>query len=206
MIGDTGGIGKELTRVLMASSTNRTMLNVVDEDSVAAFFHQSRWVMENEPLHVVNATGMSVSSMIHKSDVAIAGWTLQVNVLANLLLLKHLRPLFKVLLPGSTFTMLGSVTVDLGTVGTGAYTASKAALRGLVKVAANEFSPFSRVNLLELGYSTMGMIKQVPIDQLPPVPMGRLATIDDIAVAVEYIISSSYLTGAVLKVNGGLAS
>ena len=208
VIGGTGGIGKELARVLMAVTTNRALLNVESEESIAAWCAPERWTMENEPLHIVNATGVSISAMLHKAQLLDIEHMLRVNLISHVLLLKHLRPLFKQLLPGSTYTAIGSVTVDIAPVGTGVYTASKAALRGLVPIAAREFAPFARINLLEAGYTELGMIAQVPDHAalIRTIPVRRLGRIEDLKLACEYIMDNEYMTGSILKVNGGLAA
>lgn len=207
VLGGSGGIGKELSKHFAADATTRTILNVEREDSIEGFCRGYEGGIE--PMHVINATGISISSMVHKMRLDDIQKIISVNLVGNLLLLKHLRGIFKSR-PGSSFTMLGSVTADVCPIGTAAYTSTKAALRGLVRVASLEFAPFARVNLVEIGYSTMGMISQVPYDSKwklvnEIIPMKRLALPEDICQVVETSIECKYLTGSILKVNGGLA-
>ena len=158
-------------------------------------------------LHIINATGVSISSMIHKTDVADISKVFRVNVAANILLLKHARELYRK--HSGTFTMFSSVTASDGPIGTAAYAASKAALHGLTRVAAKEFANLdTRVNCLELGYFNRGMIAEVPSDHLADlaeeIPLHDLGTVDALAHACKFLIDCEYMTGAIVKVNGGL--
>ncbi|MBO4775793.1 MAG: SDR family oxidoreductase, partial [Lachnospiraceae bacterium] len=40
---------------------------------------------------------------------------------------------------------------------------------------------------------------------LERIPLGRMGSTEDVADAVEYLVSASYVTGEVLKVDGGIA-
>lgn len=90
------------------------------------------------------------------------------------------------------------------------YGASKAALHNLQISMCREFAPRRiRVNGIAPGYISTAMNVNVAaagvaavVDQIP---MGRTGTPDDIADAVEFLIGpkASYITGAVLDVNGG---
>lgn len=203
--GVTGGLGKELVSEVPGTiPVGRQDCDVADGQSV---LNWTQSLASINALHIINLTGVSVSSMLHKG--APMDWVhiLNVNLLGNAMLLKFLREKFK-FRPGSTFTMVGSVTTKLGPAGTGVYTASKAALEGLCKVAAKEFAPFGRVNLLELGYFEAGLIKQIPNSSLDVlemmIPLQRLGTVDDLWKAWQFLIECQYVTGATIAVNGGL--
>jgi 3alpha(or 20beta)-hydroxysteroid dehydrogenase len=106
-----------------------------------------------------------------------------------------------------------SVLGLLGGRGSGAYTASKWALRGLTKSAAIELGPRGiRVNAIHPGYIDTPMLAQVaagrPDDYYDFVPLGRAATTDEVADLVCYLASddSSYLSGGDFAVDGGLTA
>ncbi len=107
----------------------------------------------------------------------------------------------------ASLTFFGSVVQEIGVKGTLEYSAAKAGLHGLVRTAAREFAPM-RVNCLDLGYMDRGMILKVPArvlqDTIERIPLGRLGTPKDLAAAVRFCIDCEYLTGAIVKVNGGL--
>src|SRR5262249_54994726 len=111
---------------------------------------------------------------------------------------------------------VGSTDSMSGTPTTGAYTSSKFALRGLSKVVAIEEGQHGvRCNIVCPGGGNPEMVLDcservgfVPEGEYarPPVPLGRRATMDELAAAVLYFASddSSYCTGTELVVDGGL--
>lgn len=202
--GLTGGLGKALwIRFSDSVAVGRRECEVTSNESV------SGWVScleeDDGPIHVINLTGISRSAMLHKGQKGDWDDMLDINLHGNARLLKFLRPVFKTH-PGSSFTMIGSVTTALAPAGTAIYTATKAALEALARVAAREFAPFGRVNVIQLGYCDVGIIKQVNTEALiPTIPLGRLGTAADLAEAWKFCMNCQYLTGATVPVNGGLA-
>lgn len=114
---------------------------------------------------------------------------------------------------GGAIVMISSVNGHLGFGGRAAYCAAKAGVQGLVRSLAVEWAPQGvRVNavspgtiatemqakFLETGYASAGRY-------LSQVPMRRYGEPREIADAVHYLCSprSSYITGAVLPVDGG---
>ncbi len=98
-----------------------------------------------------------------------------------------------------------------GCAGAAAYCAAKAGVVGFTKSLALEVaSKGITVNALGLGYFDAGLIDQLTPEQQSDVkkrtPAKRLGTADDIGGIIRYLISdaSSFVTGQVLHVNGGL--
>ena len=92
-----------------------------------------------------------------------------------------------------------------------AYCGTKWAVRGMTKSAARELAPFRiRVNSIHPGLVDTPMLEGHSADALAQfaaaVPLGRMASSDDIAEIVTFLASdlSSYLTGAEIAVDGGL--
>lgn len=93
-----------------------------------------------------------------------------------------------------------------------AYTAAKAAMVGMVRVLATEFSPRGvRVNAIAPGWIRTDMVRHLDNDPerkakiLARTPMGRLGEPEDIGHAAVYLCSPAarFVTGAVLTVDGG---
>jgi 3-oxoacyl-[acyl-carrier protein] reductase len=106
---------------------------------------------------------------------------------------------------------VSSVVGESGNAGQTAYSASKAALLGLTKSLAREYmSRGITVNAVSPGFVDTDMTQALTPEQreavLKAVPMGRVATAREIATAVVYLASdeASYVTGQVLRVNGGM--
>lgn len=105
-----------------------------------------------------------------------------------------------------------SVSGVLGNAGQANYSASKAGVIGLTKSTARELA--SRgicVNAVAPGYvqtdMTHALPEQVKTQMLAQIPLGRAASPQDIANVVLFLASeqSSYMTGQVLSVDGGMA-
>ena len=91
------------------------------------------------------------------------------------------------------------------------YSAAKAGLIGFTKALAKEVGPSGiRVNCVSPGVIDTYMNSELSKDDikelLNDIPLDRIGTPDDIAKAVKFLISenSSYITGQVLSVNGGI--
>lgn len=104
-----------------------------------------------------------------------------------------------------------SVASEVGNAGQSNYTASKAGVVGFTKSAAREFSSRGvTVNAVSPGFVETDINRDLSEDikkkYLEAVPLGRFGSVEDISAAVCFLASSraSYVTGEVIKVNGGL--
>ncbi len=107
---------------------------------------------------------------------------------------------------------ISSVVGMMGNAGQTNYAASKAGIIGFTKSFAKELSGRGvRANVVAPGYVATDMTDAMNDDarqaMLDAVPLGRPAEPEDIAQAVLFLASpaASYITGHVLKVDGGLA-
>ena len=105
-----------------------------------------------------------------------------------------------------------SVVAHTGNPGQVNYTASKAAISGMVKSLALELSTRNiTVNSIAPGFIKSNMTDKLSDEQknsiLDRIPMKKLGDSDDIAKAVGFLCSenANYITGQTLHVNGGLA-
>ena len=106
---------------------------------------------------------------------------------------------------------LASVVAELGNPGQTVYSASKAALIGLTKTLAREYASRGvTVNAVAPGYIDTDMTRNLPEDakkyMLGQVPLARVGSPEDVANAVLFLCSdeAGYVTGQVLRVNGGM--
>ena len=106
---------------------------------------------------------------------------------------------------------IASVSGIVGNIGQLNYSAAKAGVIGLTKTAARELAPRGiRVNAVAPGFTLTDMTDKIPEDvkdgMLHAIPLGRFGQAEEIAKAVAFLASdkASYITGQVLKVDGGM--
>jgi len=106
---------------------------------------------------------------------------------------------------------IASVSGEMGNPGQANYSASKAGVIGFTKTIAREFAQRGiNVNAIAPGYIQTPMTEALPEkakEELKRmIPVERLGQPEDVAEAVLFLVSesSSYITGHVLNVNGGI--
>jgi len=102
---------------------------------------------------------------------------------------------------------ISSVAGILGNPGQCNYSASKAGLIGLTKSVARELSPKGiRCNAVAPGFIKTDMTQdQTDNPLLESIPLKRMGSPKDVADAVAYLVCADYVTGEVLRVDGGIA-
>jgi glucose 1-dehydrogenase len=112
---------------------------------------------------------------------------------------------------GGKIVIVSSVHAELGVPGSAAYNMAKAAINHLCRTMAAELArEHINVNAIEPGWiDTPGERRFASDEQIRSggrrIPWGRLGTPDDIAAAAAFLASddADYVTGAVLRVDGG---
>lgn len=108
---------------------------------------------------------------------------------------------------------ISSVVGVFGNVGQANYSATKAGVMGLTKTWAKEFARKGanvRCNAIAPGYTMTDILKTVPQDLLDKFAkmtmLGRLGQPEEIASVALFLVceDSSYITGQVIQVDGGM--
>jgi NAD(P)-dependent dehydrogenase (short-subunit alcohol dehydrogenase family) len=139
-----------------------------------------------------------------------------VNVKGHFFTLQKTLPLVQ---SGGSVIFTASVGSHVGSPNFSVYTATKGALRAMVRSLATELAPRGiRVNSVSPGpVDNAAFVKLgLPPEELAQfkamlphrVPLGRFGVEDEIARAIAFLASpdSSYITGEDLRVDGGLAA
>ena len=121
-------------------------------------------------------------------------------------MIRHMTGLFIRAREGAIVNIT-SVAGMMGNAGQCNYSASKAGLIGLTKSVAKELAPKGiRCNAVAPGFIETNMTEnQAANPLLNLVPLGKMGKPDDVADAVAYLVTANYVTGEVLRVDGGIA-
>ena len=97
----------------------------------------------------------------------------------------------------------------VGNAGQSNYSASKAGIVGLTKSAARELAPRNILcNAVAPGFIDTDMTRGLALEEeklASTVPLGRFGSVKDVADAVVFLAASDYITGEVIRVDGGAA-
>ncbi|PIS29882.1 beta-ketoacyl-ACP reductase [Candidatus Saganbacteria bacterium CG08_land_8_20_14_0_20_45_16] len=106
---------------------------------------------------------------------------------------------------------IASIVGEMGNAGQINYSASKAGVIGVTKSLAKELASRNiTVNAIAPGFIQTAMTDRIPEDikkkMLEQIPLGKLGQPEDIASACLFLASDagSYITGQVIRVNGGM--
>ena len=104
---------------------------------------------------------------------------------------------------------VASVSGLIGNAGQANYSAAKAGLIGLTKAVAKELAPKGiTCNAVAPGFVATDMTKDLEGQDnalLAAIPLGRMGQPEEVAEAVAFLAQSPYITGEVLRVDGGIA-
>jgi len=159
---------------------------------------------------LVNNAGITRDKLLARMPEEDWDAVIAVNLKGTFLFTKAVaRPMMKQ--RGGTIVNIASIIGLIGNAGQCNYAASKAGVMALTKSAARELAPRSvRVNAVAPGFIETKMTEVLPEDvrqkMMDAVPLGRFGSPEDVASAVLFLAgdASSYMTGQVLTVSGGM--
>ena len=226
--GASNGIGRAIVDVFLANGArvigldiveceswneNLTIIGVdISSTSACESCYRDITGMTNRIDILVNCAGITRDAMTKKMSEEQFDQVMAVNVKGVWNLTRLIGPAMQENKSGSIIN-ISSVVGIFGNVGQSNYAASKAAVIGMTKSWAKEFALKGgnvRVNAVAPGYTMTNMMNTVPVELLDKVRgstmLGRLAEPIEIANSVLFLASdlSSYVTGEVINVNGGM--
>ena len=160
---------------------------------------------------LVNNAGITKDMLLLRMGEKDFDSVINVNLKGTFNCTKHFSRVMMKQRAGSIINMASVVGIN-GNAGQANYAASKAGVIGFTKSAAKELASRGvRVNAIAPGYIDTAMTAvlsdSVKQNILSHIPLGTLGKAEDVAKAVLFLASdsSSYITGTVLNVDGGMA-
>jgi 3-oxoacyl-[acyl-carrier protein] reductase len=160
---------------------------------------------------LINNAGILVRSFLMLMSTEDFRRVLDVNLIGTFHCIKAVAPIMMKRKAG-TIVNVSSLAGSRGLIGQGAYAASKAAINTFTHVAAKEFSSHGiRINAIAPGCIDTGMMNEfspsVRQEYVQQIPLRRYGAAEEVARCVYFLASdlSSYMTGQVLTVDGGMS-
>lgn len=157
---------------------------------------------------LVNNAGITCDNLLLRMKEEEFDNVIQTNLKGAFNMIRHVSPVMLKQKSGSIIN-ISSVVGLIGNIGQVNYAASKAGLIGMTKATARELATRGiTCNAVAPGFidtdMTKGLSDTVKNKMLENIPMGRFGNIKDIAEAVYFLSESSYITGQVLNIDGGM--
>ena len=177
-------------------------VDLTDEGSVAALGERLGTVD-----HVVSTASARVRGRIADLDRDAVRLSFDTKVIGPLMLAKHLAPRMN---DGASFVIFSGVAATKIAIGTLGVAITNAAADTLARSLALELAPI-RVNAISPGVIDTGawdaLGEQGKADYFADIsarnPARRIGTAEDIALAVMFALTNTFLTGQTLHIDGG---
>jgi len=184
--------------------------DVGDAEQVSNMFKSIEKEMGASPLILVNNAGITKDNLLMRMKDQEWNSVIQAN-LNSVYYCTHeaIRGMLKA--KWGRIINIASVVGLIGSPGQSNYCASKAGIIGFTKSVAREYgSKGITANAVAPGYidtdMTSSLKEEIKTSFLSQIPAGRVGLAEDVAKAVAFFASesSSYITGQVLAVDGGM--
>jgi len=190
-------------------SAEAKQFDVSDETAVQAAFKDIEAAHKRVDV-LVNNAGIALDQILLRVKKEEIDRTFAINLAGPLFCAKAaIRTMMRA--KSGRIINLSSVVAESGNPGQAVYSASKAGIIGLTKTLAREYASRGiTVNVVAPGFIETDMTASLPeaaqkgiIEQTP---LGRVGKPEEVAAAVLFLASdeASYITGQVLRVNGGM--
>jgi NAD(P)-dependent dehydrogenase (short-subunit alcohol dehydrogenase family) len=200
---------ERLTSVALECTSGASLLKC-DLASAASIEKYTKHVLERTDTDLqvlVNNAGMFTPGKWQETPIQSWREQFETNLFGTIAFTQKILPLFMKRKKGSIVNVASTLGIR-STIGTGAYSAGKAAMISWSNTMALELGPSGiRVNAIAPGLVNTPIHKGRDMSELNSLqPLGRVGTPEEIAKSIYFLGSddSSWTTGAVLSVDGGI--
>lgn len=181
--------------------------DVTDWDAVKAMV--DKIAAEVGPVDIlVNNAGITQDGLLAMMKEESFDRVLDVDLKGAFNFIRHCTPLF-LRQKGGAIVNITSVSGMIGNPGQANYAAAKAGLIGLTKAVAKELAPKGiTCNAVAPGFIATDMTRDLAGQDnalLDAIPLGRMGQPQEVAQVVAFLATAPYITGEVLRVDGGIA-
>ncbi len=231
--GATGGIGAAISRLFAQSGASLALWDIVEPKELVNELKDFNGRYVSYPVDITNSkivgeSAEKVRKDLGKIDILVnnagitrdnlilrmkdAEWedVLKVNLTGAFFCTRSISRIMIKNRSGKIINISSIIGIG-GNIGQANYSASKAGLLGLTRSSARELSRFGiRVNAIAPGYIETPMTNklnpQIKEKIKQGIPLSTFGKPEDVARAVLFLASSesNYITGEVIKVDGGL--
>jgi 3-oxoacyl-[acyl-carrier protein] reductase len=193
------------------NNVTSVVMNICDRQAVSELVEQVQADYSRVDV-LVNNAGITRDALIEKMTEDEWDAVINVNLKGVFNLTQAIAPIMMENNAGSIVTMSSVVGTD-GNIGQSNYAATKGGVIAMTKGWAKEFARKGaqvRANCVAPGFVATPMTENLPEKVLDlmraKTPLGRMGTPEDITNGVEFLASdkASFITGQVLKIDGGL--
>lgn len=233
--GGSQGIGKVTALKLAAEGANIVIIHMgTEEDAAAACAEIEAFGVKSKAMRLdvsdfeavkaavaeiigefgtidvlVNCAGITRDGLIAMMKEENFDAVINVNLKGTFNMIRHCTPYF-IKQKGGAIVNVSSVSGIMGNAGQANYSTSKAGVIGLTKSTAKELVGRGvRCNAVAPGFVATAMTENLSKNNklVDAIPMKRMATAEEVADVIVFLASdkASYVTGEVIKVDGGIA-
>ena len=231
--GASRGIGKAIALELAAGGANIAVIYSSNDEMAAEVceeamefgvraeahkcdvsnFNKAKETVETVKNHfgtidiLINNAGITRDGLITSMKEDAFDEVLDVNLKGAFNMIRHCTPIFIRNRSGKIIN-ISSIAGLIGNAGQANYSASKAGLIGLTMATARELASRNICcNAIAPGFIETDMTAGIPSDNAlrASIPLGRLGFADEVAQLVAFLCSADYITGEVIRIDGGLA-
>ena len=156
---------------------------------------------------LINNAGITRDGLIMAMKEEAFDEVVDVNLKGAFNMIRHCSPIFVKKRSGKIIN-ISSIAGIIGNAGQANYSASKAGLIGLTKATARELASRSICcNAIAPGFIETDMTSGISPDNpmMASIPLGRAGLAVEVAELAAFLCSADYITGEVIRIDGGLA-